>query len=52
MAYCRDLDEQCSQEGCVQRATVEVRNNRNEPVRRCCRRHGDALAARLTAEGS
>lgn len=49
-AYAVALDQQCSDHACAKRATHEVRNGRNEPIRRCCQRHAAALVARLNDE--
>lgn len=50
-AYSVDLDVECSETGCTRRATVEVRNSRNEPIRKTCKRHGELLVIYLNGLG-
>lgn len=50
MAYAVALETACTETGCKRPATHEVRNQWNETVRRCCRRHADALVRRLSAD--
>lgn len=49
MAYAVPTYVECSEGGCTLRSTYEVRNQRNEVVRRCCRRHAEALVRKLSA---
>lgn len=48
MAWARPIIETCSEAGCDMRASYEVFNGRNQPVRRCCRLHAQALVLRLS----
>jgi hypothetical protein len=50
MAYAIPKDAECTEGGCTRRAEYIVKNNRNETIRECCRRHADALVRRLSAE--
>lgn len=50
VAYAVALAVTCTETGCSKPATHEVRNGRNETVRKCCRRHAEDLVARLSAD--
>lgn len=46
-AYSTGLDSKCAWPGCGERATREVRNDRNETVGLYCDRHSPAMVERL-----
>ena len=49
-AYLVDLDSHCDHPSCSKRATVELRDGRNERVGRYCTKHGDEALARRRAD--
>lgn len=51
MAYAVSLTVECTEPGCARPATHEVRNARNEVMRKCCRQHARALVDLLSADG-
>lgn len=51
-AYLIELDHECHQEGCTQRATVKVRNTWNADMGDFCLKHGRKQVAALNQEES
>lgn len=48
MAYAVRIATECTEAGCSEAGTYEVRNNRNEKIRICCRPHAHALVHTLS----
>lgn len=50
MAYAVLIVKECTEPRCSAQGTYEVRNQRNETIRICCRRHADALVRRVSQD--
>ena len=50
MAYCKSIEQQCSESSCVRLAVVEVLNNRNVSYGIYCGKHGGTLQRQLQAD--
>lgn len=50
MAYLREIGNKCEQGACNRRIEVAVFNDRNAPVGRFCRRHGEAKVREMNRE--